>query len=548
VLTLTAMNFRKVLYIAVGMFLTHCSFERSSDIVSPLEEDDFFKISEIHNEDSIEDSHENDSAKSQPPNEIPEIFRQPVTLALTKKLNLEDAIIKLSHILNINIQLNANIKRQIYLNIHDKPYIDVISSICEQNNLRYKIKGDTIYIEPDTPYTKTYDLQFLNILRTSNSSISTNTDIFSQNTLGPNTTNLSPQSDNGSSNKVSNSDNNDFWNELETNLKNLTASKISIHKQAGLITISGTSKEHALIQEYIDKIIKIVNAQVTIEAKILEISLNKEYMHGIDWSITRKLTSYFSPIDPLKDSSTNGLFSIGINAKRLDGKNLNAFIKFLERFGSVKTLSSPKITVMNNQTAILKVAKQEVYFNLVYNNNFVGHTSYNTNSFNSETFYTNINTVPVGVVLAVHPVIDLNTNRITMTLRPSISKVIDFKNDPSIAMNWNAKNSSLSEAPKSTIPVVEVREIDSVLNTKSGEIIMLGGLMQDSAEKKKSNSLFGFFTNPKDQNHLLSRNLTEIIILLKARIVKNKNDRISHGARKMYDKYSKSKVKETAEK
>jgi len=539
------MIFRDALYITIGLLLTHCSFERSSDIVSPLKEDDFFKISEIHNEDSLEDSSDNETLKEQSPTKIPEIFKQPVTLALTKKLNLEEAIIKLSNILNINIQLNANIKKQIYINIHNKPYIDVISSICEQNNLRYNIKGDTIYIEPDTPFTKTYDLQFLNILRTSNSSISTNTDIFSQNTLGTNSNQLSSQSDNGSSNKVSNSDNNDFWNELETNLKNLTSSKISIHKQAGLITIKGTLKEHSLIQKYIDKIIKIVNAQVIIEAKILEISLNKEYMHGLDWSLTRKLTSYFNPIDPLKDSSSNGLFSIGINSKRLNGKNLNAFIKFLENFGSVKTLSSPKITVMNNQTAILKVAKQEVYFNLVYNNNYIGHTNYNSQGFNSETFYTNINTVPVGVVLAVHPVIDLNTNRITMTLRPSISKVIDFKNDPSIAMNWNAKNSSLSEAPKSPIPVVEVREIDSVLNTKSGEIIMLGGLMQDSAEKKKSNSLFGFFTNPKDQNQMLNRNLTEIIILLKARIVKNKNDRISPSARTMYDKYSKSKVTES---
>ncbi len=511
-----------------------CSYNQSKKVISPLNEDDFFKVEELQSDDFFEDTDE-EKASDETLKDIPCQFKQKVSLSFGKKINLEEVIIRLSNMINVNIQINCDINSKVYINVKDQPYINVIKNICDQNNLRYKIENGVIYIDKDVPYTKTYNLQFLNILRKSNSSISTNTDIFSKNSSNNGDNNVS-STDNGSSNNVVNSDSSDFWNELENNLKNFVTSKISIHKQAGLITVKGTSKEHDLVKKYLDKIIKVVNSQVTIEAKILELSLNKEYMHGIDWNFTRKLSSSLTQFSPTHDNNESGIFAIGIKSK-----NLNGFIKFIEKFGAVKTLSSPRITVMNNQTAILKVAKQEVYFNLVYNNNSNYGYNYRLNRDlvgNNEVFYSNINTVPVGVVLSVHPVIDVDTGRITMTLRPSISKIVGFKFDPSIAMNWNAKRSSLSEPPKSSVPIVEVREIDSVLNTRSDEVIMLGGLMQDMSESNNSDNFFGIVKNSNLQNNLLNRNLTEIIILLKAKIVKNKKDYVKSKDKKLYKKYS----------
>jgi len=107
-------------------------------------------------------------------------------------------------------------------------------------------------------------------------------------------------------------------------------------------------------------------------------------------------------------------------------------------------------------------------------------------------------------------------------------------------MNWNTAKSGSSEPPKSLVPIVEVREIDSVLNTKSNDVIMLGGLMQDMSENNTSDNLFGIMKNPNLQNNLLNRNVTEIIILLKAKIVKNKKDYVTNKDKKLYNEYAKS--------
>ncbi|NHZ69890.1 MAG: type II and III secretion system protein, partial [Thermotogales bacterium] len=141
-------------------------------------------------------------------------------------------------------------------------------------------------------------------------------------------------------------------------------------------------------------------------------------------------------------------------------------VKMLQEFGNVKVLSSPKIMAINNQTALLKVVENVVYFTLVADTV--------TNQTNSQTTFTSTpHTVPVGFVMSVTPQIS-REDAVTLNVRPTISRVTGFVNDPNPAL---AVENIISQ-----IPQIQVREMESVLRVRSGQIAVLGGLIQDSIQ------------------------------------------------------------------
>jgi general secretion pathway protein D len=144
--------------------------------------------------------------------------------------------------------------------------------------------------------------------------------------------------------------------------------------------------------------------------------------------------------------------------------NFNFALKFLESFGDVRVLSSPKISVLNNQTAVLKVVDNLVYFT-VQAQSTANQTSTLT------TFTTTLNSVPVGFIMSLVPQIS-DTDTVVLNLRPTISRKIGDVADP---------NPSLATAGvTSLVPVIQTREMESVLRVQSGQVAVLGGLMQDA--------------------------------------------------------------------
>jgi len=209
-----------------------------------------------------------------------------------------------------------------------------------------------------------------------------------------------------------------------------------------------------------------------IEATIAEVNLSDSYQAGVDWSVVSKDSSSgvnFSTDLTGADLSSSPFSLLTINNSSGDSK-LSLTLKALEQFGDVKVLSSPKVMALNNQTAMLKVVDNIVYFNVDVNT-----TAATSTSGAVTTFETEINTVPIGFVLSVTPFINKN-DVVTLNVRPTISRVIDKVNDP---------NPSLAMAGvKNEIPVVQVREIESVLKINNGDTAVIGGLMQDVKNNK----------------------------------------------------------------
>lgn len=464
-------------------------------------------------------------------------FYKNISCNVTTDMPINDVIINLAKQADISACISNNVSGKITLFVQNKKFIELLDDICDTCNLRYKINGNSITVENDTPYLETYDLQFLNISRESKGEIATANDVFSnmdmsQDSHGNNVKNN--KIDNGSNSSLKGTGKNDFWAELEASIKTIIEAKsdkssdISIHKQGGLISVIANSKKQKAIKKYIDKLKKTTETQVLIEAKILEVSLKDEYRGGINWY--SKDNGMF-PIsmkfgDELSNSSQLTAFSVGAN----NSTNFNAIIKFIEKFGSVKTLSNPRITVMNNQSAILKVARNEVITKLSIYRQF----SSNNDSRNSDSLYTDIQTIPIGLIFTVQPAIDSKTKNIILTLRPTLSRVVNFKKVPSyiyVSGKENKANNLNNNLTMMDIPIVEVRELDSVLNVKSGQVIVLGGLMQEKAKNEKI-GIPGLSKSPimKDLFGASSKDseVTELIIFLRARVIDKKRKNNVH--------------------
>lgn len=373
-------------------------------------------------------------------------------------------------------------------------------------------------------------MQFLNLTRSSQNRISTATDVFSHvNT----STSAKNQNDNGSNSEVTVNTNNDFWSELENNLKIILQegepkATYSLNKQAGLISICGNSKHHILVKEYIKKLTAISSSQVLIEAKIIEVVLKDQFRSGINWQKigTRNDLQVNAPfgdmsrshfLDP--NSAQNEMISFGAT-----GKTFSAIIKALEEFGAVRTLSSPRLTVMNNQTAILKVAQNQVYFRLNYDKQYNNSANRESVSVSSD-----IQTVPIGLVMLVQPSIDRQGSKIILFLRPTISRLSKSVADPAVNIVYNssinasnADNSKLASAKPSLIPVIEVREIDSILQLLNGELAVLGGLMEvRSVQHDVKAPGLGDIPILKElfSSHAEGDEVVELVILLRAIIL-----------------------------
>ncbi len=260
----------------------------------------------------------------------------------------------------------------------------------------------------------------------------------------------------------------------------------SINKQAGMINVYASQKSHEEVDAYLKVLRKLSTAQVLIEAKILEVSLNDEFATGIDWTavdllsgeaVFQYLTDGFS-FDTNSAPSPIGS-SIVANANNLvvgyNGNDVQAIVQAISGFGTVRALASPRLTVLNNQSAVLNVATNRVFFELDVDVTDDADTDERTVDVDSE-----IRNVPEGVLVNVQPSINLDENTVSLAVRPTITRVINERADP--AVQYLAAVSEVTSL-QSLIPELNVQEIDSVIRVRSGQPIVMGGLLQDRIQR-----------------------------------------------------------------
>jgi general secretion pathway protein D len=276
--------------------------------------------------------------------------------------------------------------------------------------------------------------------------------------------------------------------------------------------------QHDKVREFLDTLQSAAKRQVMIEATILEVRLSDQYQQGINWQRMASGGAIFGQgnldpnVRPLTGSlpTTGGMFNLTyFNPKSAIGNNSTA-IQLLESYGKVQVLSSPKLSVLNNQTALLKVVDNSIFFTLKV-------TPAITNSSGGvsapATYESRVETVPVGIVMSVTPQISEN-GEVTLNVRPTITRVVAEVEDP----NPELKRLNV----KSTVPVIQARELESVMKLHSGQTAVMGGLMQDSVDNSRDGlpllsrvPLLGNLLSYRDEN--VSK--TELVIFLRAVVV-----------------------------
>lgn len=454
-----------------------------------------------------------------------------ITLSITEDIPLKDVLIEISRLSEIDIELDTQISGGIILRVTNKSLEDVIDRIARLAGLRYSVRNGVLKVEIDKEYVVNYPVSMLNIDRSNQGSISISTSVLgsTEDSEGSDSITL------GSTNAINSSYDGNIWSSIESGVRsilneglslnsdpenpgqsNSSSNFISVNRQAGLITVMTTSRKHDRIREYLNRIILSAKSQVLIEAKILEVTLDDKYRAGINWSAVIDDQGLNASLDVLTGDTEAFTFS----ASNLFGRNLSAAINLTEEFGTSKTLSSPRILATNNQQAVLTFAENQVYFTLDIEREDEDATD-TTASSTTFTFESELQTIPIGVILTLQPSIDLENNEVIMNIRPTLSRITEQVADPGVELF--AQQEGLVDVT-SEVPVVEVREMDSVLKVRSGEVMVIGGLMEERSINTDT-GIPGFASLPAVGNFFKQSSkdttVVETVIFLKATIVKD---------------------------
>lgn len=451
---------------------------------------------------------------------------------------VKELLFALARDASLNIDVSSDISGLVTLNAVEQTLPQILERISRQAKLRYELKDNNLYIETDTPYFRTYKIDYVNISRDTEGEISVATQVATTGTIDVSSTGSSSNNSTGnnSTTNVRTSSKHRFWETLTANIRgilqdntnNATDSKnVIVNAESGVLTVMATRAKHLEVQEFIDRVMQNIQRQVLIEATIVEVTLNDRFQSGVDWKAVfggknfLTLEQSLSPALNALDDST-AFFSGIIQSDNTDNPDFRSTIRLLKTFGDAKVLSSPKLMTLNNQTAVLKVVDNLVYFTI---DSQISQGQLGTGNLAS--IESQVHTVPVGLVMSVTPQINENME-VTMNVRPTISRIIDQVVDPGPQLIAATLANQLTNVTvpdiNSQIPVIAVREMESILKVTSGQTAVLGGLMQDNYQRDR-NSVPGVDEIPvageafkqKDYQNAKS----ELVIFLRPIVVRN---------------------------
>jgi general secretion pathway protein D len=442
---------------------------------------------------------------------------------------------------NMNVDVDPRIEGRVTINAVNQTLPQILDRVSRQVDIRYELRDKTIIVSPDEPYFHTYKVDYVNMSRdsTSTSSVATQISTASGANVGAQGGGGGGGSTGGGNNSttdVKSTSNHRFWQTLTQNIMaiigeqptggaspgQISMSKnVVVNPESGIINVQATSKQHEQIRAFIDSVLVNVQRQALIEVTVVEVTLNDLYQTGVDWN---KIAGEFS----VSQAITTGLGASSLTtgsqlfqfAFKDDKNKLNVTLKALEQYGNTRVLSSPKLMVLNNQTSMLKVVDNLVYFTIqqqVSQGQFGGG--------NLVTSTTTPHTVPVGFVMTVTPQIDEN-DQVTLNVRPTISRLQKTVPDPNPALRFAPDGTPLPKdlVVSNELPQIQVREMESVLKVTSGQIAVLGGLMQDDV--KRNTGGIPFASNlPVVGDLFRSRDntatKTELVIFLRPTVIRN---------------------------
>ncbi|MCC6173033.1 MAG: secretin N-terminal domain-containing protein [Gammaproteobacteria bacterium] len=425
----------------------------------------------------------------------------------------------------VNLDVHPDVRGVVTLNAIDQTLPQILNRIAAQVDMRYTLEDDLLTVVPDTPFVRVYRVDYLNMSRDASSRTSIATQVATTGGTGGETGagGSATAAGNNSNTEILNTAQNRYWESLTESLKALLqetdkllpggddaaagegkdkegartqpnlrlreAASVIVQPETGVLAVRATSRQHARVQEFLDSSVRSARRQVLIEATVVEVELSDGYEQGIDWSAVRRGASSQigftlrpgGSVSELPGGTTVGgtVPTLGLLEFVESGKysDIAGAVRLLESFGRTRVLSSPKISALNNQTALIKVVENLVYFQLKAD--FTPGTAGSPTTF---TVTSTPSTVPVGFLMNVTPQIAAS-DEVVLNLRPTISRLSGFVEDPGVALSLALARQSGAQLPdvSSRVPEIQTREMESVIKVRDGQIAVLGGLMREEA-------------------------------------------------------------------
>ena len=385
-----------------------------------------------------------------------------------------------------SIAIHPEVSGSISLNLADVTLTEALKVVEDIYGFDIRRSGNVIQVFPAGIRTETIALNYLFLKRFGTSSTSINSGGVSEN--DPNNSGNSNNSNSGNNNSSNSNNSNgnnqnsqnsnsginiytenesNFWTELKETLTAFVGTSdgrsVIISPQAGLVTVRGLPAEIMAVKKFISDTEMHLHRQVIIEAKIMEVTLNNEYQQGVRWNEVlgnignTNLT--FSTTGKIAGNAISGNIG-GATALSFSGSDFNGVIDLLQTQGNVQVLSSPRITATNNQKAVIKVGEDEYFVTDVSSTTTTGTSTTTTPEVELTPFFS-------GIALDVTPQID-KTGNVILHVHPSVTLT-------------DEQNKVIQVGDQELIlPLAQsrVRESDTIIRAKSGEIVVIGGLIE----------------------------------------------------------------------
>lgn len=466
-----------------------------------------------------------------PPPPQPNRARPEVYSISVHNVAVRDLLFVVARDAKLNLDVHPDLTGTVSINALDQTITEILDRVARQVDMRYELEGRNLFVMPDAPFLKHYRIDYLNVARESRSAVSATSSIAGGGG------GAAGGGGNSSNSALANTSNNRFWDTLTQNVRDLLretdklipegaegspaaatatravvpgapqaavagstvpsntsqpqvsarfreAAAVIANPETGVLSVRASFRQHLRVREFVDRVMSGARRQVLIEATIVEVNLSDQYQQGINWSVFRRDLPLLQ-FGPAGSAMPSGVPVSGIipsmaaltptytSASGLT--QISAALRLLESFGNTKVLSSPKISALNNQAALLKVTEDVVYFTIA--TNYAPGTNGSAATFSVSS---TPNTVSVGFVMSVMPQIG-DDDQVTLILRPTLSRVLSYVDDPAVSIalaQARASGVSVTEVV-SRVPQIQTREMESIIKVRSSDTAVLGGLMRE---------------------------------------------------------------------
>lgn len=361
----------------------------------------------------------------------------------------------------LNVVVDQAVTGKVSVDLTDLPFAEVMESLLGANGYYWERRGNIVYVK--SWQTRTFSVDYIRLVRSGSGSSQAQVSSSSSGSEG------SGESAAGTM-TIQQTDKVDFWTELEAQLGALISDdgRLVVNRLAGTIQVSDQYPRVQEVAAFVEQINAAIYRQVDIEVKIVEVTLNEDQSLGVDWSrlVTNGDGEFIQGnLSTLVLSPAGGRPALPPSAdlsfSNIDGglNKITAVVKALEEQGDVDIVSQPHIRTLNNQSALIKVGTDRTFFRK--------EQLTDATSAGSQTFSTDVpQVVTEGIVLSITPQISMD-GWITLDVSPvvtrvsSVSEVVDD--------NGNVQ---------STAPNLDISQASSLVRARSGETIVIGGLIQ----------------------------------------------------------------------